>query len=151
MNPKRDTRDRIYLYASNIAINEGKQQPVHFIPGEDLHLTDADGKELMVRIVEIVGRAALVEYRPYSQRRWKMTVKELAELLGKYPDDLRVVVNGYEDGYDGLSAERISVIKIQLDTQIHDWEDQHSDFCGSEKEISDDAEILEALVFRRRS
>ena len=26
-----------------------------------------------------------------------MTVKKLAELLGKYPDDLRVVVNGYED------------------------------------------------------
>jgi hypothetical protein len=80
-----------------------------------------------------------------------MTVKELVELLGKYPDDLRVVVNGYEDDYDDLSPERISVIKIQLDTQIYDWEGQHSDFYGSEKEISDDAEIVEALVFRRRS
>ena len=80
-----------------------------------------------------------------------MTVKELAELLGKYPDNLRVVVNGYEDGYDDLSPERISVIKIQLDTQIHDWEGQHSDFYGSDKEISGDAEIVEALVFRRRS
>ena len=80
-----------------------------------------------------------------------MTVKELAELLRKYPEDLRVVVNGYEDGYDDLSPERISVIKIQLDTQIHDWEGQHSDFYGSEKETTDDAEIVEALVFRRRS
>ena len=80
-----------------------------------------------------------------------MTVKELVELLGKYPDDLRVVVNGYEEGYDDLAAERISVVKIQLDTQIYDWEGQHSDFYGSEKEISDDAEIVEALVFRRRS
>ena len=80
-----------------------------------------------------------------------MTVKELAELLGKYPDDLRVVVNGYEDGYDDLSLEQISVIKIQLDTQIHDWEGQHSDFYGSEEEITDDAKIVEALVFRRRS
>ena len=26
-----------------------------------------------------------------------MTVKKLAELLGKYPDDLRVVVNSYEN------------------------------------------------------
>ena len=26
-----------------------------------------------------------------------MTVKELVGLLGKYPSDLRVVVNGYED------------------------------------------------------
>ena len=80
-----------------------------------------------------------------------MTVKELAELLRKYPDDLQVVVNGYEDGYDDLSLERISVIKIQLNTQNHDWEGQHSDFYGSEKEISDDAEVVEALVFRRRS
>ena len=36
-----------------------------------------------------------------------MTVKELAELLEKYPDDLRVVVNGYEDGYD--ANERLEV------------------------------------------
>ena len=79
-----------------------------------------------------------------------MTVKELVELLGKYPDDLRVVINGYEEGYDDLSPERISVVKIQLDTQIHDWEGQHSDFYGSEKEITDDVEIVEALVFRRR-
>ena len=67
LNPKRDTRDRTYLYASNIAINEGKQQPVHFLPGEDLHLTDANGRELVVHIVTIIGRAALVEYRPYSK------------------------------------------------------------------------------------
>lgn len=69
LNPIRDTLDRTYLYASNIAINEGKQQPVHFILGEDLHLTDADGRELMVRIVEIVGRSVLVEYRPYSNKK----------------------------------------------------------------------------------
>ena len=67
LNPKRDTLDRTYLYASNIAINEGKQQPVSFMPGEDLHLTDAEGKELNVRIVAILGRSALLEYRPYSQ------------------------------------------------------------------------------------
>ena len=79
-----------------------------------------------------------------------MTVKELVELLGKYPNDLRVVVNGYEDGFDDLSPERISVIKIQLDTQIYDWEGQHNDFYGSEKETTDDAKIVEALVFRRQ-
>ena len=71
LNPIRDTHDRTYLYASNIAINEGKQQPVHFIPGEDLRLTDANGKELVVHIVEIVGRSALVEYQPYSKGNGK--------------------------------------------------------------------------------
>lgn len=36
-----------------------------------------------------------------------MTVKELMEFLEKYPDDLRVVVNDYEDGYDDISPNRI--------------------------------------------
>ncbi len=66
VNPIRDTADRTYLYASNIAVNEGRQQPVHFLPGEELRLADADGNELRVRIVEIVGRSALVEYRAVS-------------------------------------------------------------------------------------
>lgn len=67
LNPIRDTYDRTYLYASNIAINEGRQQPVHFVPGEDLRLTDAEGRELLVRIVDIVGRSALMEYCPYRK------------------------------------------------------------------------------------
>ena len=64
LNPKRDTHDKTYLYASNIAINQGRQQPVHFLLGEELRLTDANGQEMFVRIVDIVGRSALVEYRP---------------------------------------------------------------------------------------
>ena len=67
LNPIRDSRDRTYLYASNITINEGQQQPVNFILGEDLYLTDADGRELMIRIVAIVGRSVLIEYRPYTK------------------------------------------------------------------------------------
>ena len=67
LNPIRDTHDRTYLYASNIAINEGKQQPVTFIPGEDLRLTDADGRELRVCIVAIIGGSALVQYRAYTK------------------------------------------------------------------------------------
>ncbi|MDE2790377.1 MAG: hypothetical protein OXI81_08135, partial [Paracoccaceae bacterium] len=62
LNPLRDPHDRTYLYASNIAIDEGRQQPVQFVPGEALQLTDAEGTELRVRIVEIIGRSALVEY-----------------------------------------------------------------------------------------
>ena len=63
LNPIRDDLDRTYLYATNIAIDQGKQQPVHFALGEDLRLTDADGREAMVRIVDVVGRSALLEYR----------------------------------------------------------------------------------------
>ena len=63
LNPIRDALDRTYLYASSIAIGQGRPQPVHFVPGEELRLTDSDGAELLVRIVDVVGRSALVEYR----------------------------------------------------------------------------------------
>ena len=39
-----------------------------------------------------------------------MTVEELIQLLETYPPDLRVVVNGYEEGYDDLSPEQVSVV-----------------------------------------
>ena len=64
LNPVRDERDRTYLYASNIAINQGQPQPVHFLLGETVRLTDADGRERLARIVDVVGRASLIEYRP---------------------------------------------------------------------------------------
>ncbi len=33
-----------------------------------------------------------------------MTVEELIKALEKYPSDTRVVVQGYEDGFDDVSA-----------------------------------------------
>lgn len=63
LNPILDTLDRTYLYASNVAIEGGKQQPVHFVLGQELLLTDADGREKVVKIVEILGRSSILEYR----------------------------------------------------------------------------------------
>ena len=65
VRPKRDAYDRTYLFTSNMIIDQGRRQPVYFLLGEELRLTDANGREMMVRIVDIVGRAALVEYRPF--------------------------------------------------------------------------------------
>lgn len=62
LNPIRDALDRTYLYASDLSIDRGRLQPVQFIPGETLQLTDSDGIECHVRIVEIVGRSALLEH-----------------------------------------------------------------------------------------
>ena len=56
-----------------------------------------------------------------------MTVYELIQLLRKHPADLRVVVDGYEDGYDDLSPEQLAVVKIALSTGKHRWEGQHGD------------------------
>ena len=65
LNPILDTSGRTYLYASNIAINGGRQQPVRFVPGEEvLRLTDANGHELLVRVAAITGRSSLLEYCP---------------------------------------------------------------------------------------
>lgn len=64
LSPIRDTSDRTYLYADNIAIEEGRQQPVPFRTGKPIRLTDAHGAECSVTIVDIVGQSSLIEYRP---------------------------------------------------------------------------------------
>ena len=64
INPKLDKQERTYLYATNIAVNGGEQQPVHFKFEQELRLTDANGRELIVRIIKIIGRSVLLEYEP---------------------------------------------------------------------------------------
>ena len=66
LNPKLDTIDRTYLYADNIAINEGQQQPVPFLLGKPLRLTDAYGVEMSVTILDIQGNSSLVEYKHFE-------------------------------------------------------------------------------------
>ena len=62
LNPILDNRDRMYLYATNIAIDEGRQHPVHFRLNESLRLTDVNGIECAVRVVEMIGNSSLLEY-----------------------------------------------------------------------------------------
>ena len=76
-----------------------------------------------------------------------MTAQELIQLLAQYPPDLRVVVNGYEDGYDDLSPERIVPVKIVLNTGQHRWEGKHGDPDGP----AEGADMVEALILRRES
>ena len=66
LNPIRDTSDRTYLYADNIAIEEGRQQPVPFWFGKPMRLTDAFGSELSVTIIDIIGRSSLVQYCSFA-------------------------------------------------------------------------------------
>ena len=76
-----------------------------------------------------------------------MTIEELIQLLAQYPPDLRVVVNGYEDGYDDLSPEQLSVVSIGLNVGKHPWEGRH----GDPDTQSCDAEVVVALLLRRKS
>ncbi len=68
LEPVLDKHAGTYLYAENIAINGGMQQPVHFDLGEELQLADAEGNVVQVRIVDILGRSALIEYRALNER-----------------------------------------------------------------------------------
>lgn len=93
-----------------------------------------------------------------------MTVSELIRLLGAYPGDMRVVVNGYEEGYDDVSAERVCVTRIWLNGGIHEWQGKHleplSPADGKSKNRNafgepdrkmDEKDVEEALVIRRGS
>ena len=68
LNPILDDLDRMYLYATNIAIDEGKQQPVHFKLNQRLRLTDSNGHEWIVRFIEMIGKSALLEYEPRANQ-----------------------------------------------------------------------------------
>ena len=52
----------MYLYATNVAIDNGRQQPVRFKLGGAMRLTDVHGVEWMVRIVEMIGNSSVLEY-----------------------------------------------------------------------------------------
>ena len=80
-----------------------------------------------------------------------MTVSELISLLRNYPADLRVVVDGYEDGFDDLSPEQLSVVNVCLDTGKDEWVGDHIEarFLATEPDTT--AEVVEALVLRRTS
>ncbi len=62
LNPILDPLGRTYMYADNVAIDQGVRQPAPFQFGLPIHLADADGKNAVARIVHMVGRAALVEF-----------------------------------------------------------------------------------------
>ncbi len=75
-----------------------------------------------------------------------MTVNELVQLLAAYPPDLRVVANGYEEGYDDLDAHRVCVREIRLDAGEKWWEGRHRD---SEDTRTEGSGAVNALVLHR--
>ncbi len=62
LNPILDSINRMYLYATNISINNGKLQPVDFSLGEELNLEDCMGVYKKVSILEMKGNTALLQF-----------------------------------------------------------------------------------------
>ena len=80
-----------------------------------------------------------------------MTVQDLIRILRTYPADMRVVVNGYEDGFDDVSPEGIAVVKVQLNRGTKDWQGSHLKPATQSDEVPADEDIVDALAFLRES
>jgi len=62
LNPILDSSLRKYIYAENIAINGGVQQPVRFEVDVPFELEDSNGIVMQVRVIHIQGRISLLQY-----------------------------------------------------------------------------------------
>ena len=63
LNPLLDTLDRTYLYAENVAINDGLPQPVRFALNEPVRLTDALGAGATLWFREMADASCVFDYR----------------------------------------------------------------------------------------
>lgn len=63
MSPIHDSFDRLYVYTKNIAVDEGKLQPVYFEVDTPMHFEDPDGQQRFVTFRAVVANCFLVEYR----------------------------------------------------------------------------------------
>lgn len=62
LNPILDTIGRHYLYAENIAIDNGKPQPSTFNINEPIELEDANGVVVYATVKHIASQVALIQY-----------------------------------------------------------------------------------------
>ena len=62
LNPILDTSNRTYIYADNIAIDGGKNQPATFKVGDPFELEDNNGMIMQVRVLHIQGQTSLLQY-----------------------------------------------------------------------------------------
>lgn len=62
LSPIIDTSNRTYLYADNIAIDGGKNQPANFNVNVPLVLEDADGTVVYATVKHIAHRISLIQY-----------------------------------------------------------------------------------------
>lgn len=63
LNPILDDLDRTYLYANNVAVNDGVQQPVYFALNEPVRLTDSLGGKATLWFREMMGSSCVFDYR----------------------------------------------------------------------------------------
>lgn len=80
-----------------------------------------------------------------------MKVGDLIKLLQEYPSDLRVVVDGYETGYDDLAPQQVSVEKICLNVKKNDWDGSHENPLNIIGGAPKGAQVVDAVILHRTS
>jgi len=76
-------------------------------------------------------------------KRDNTTVKELIQILEKFPEDLPVLVDGYESGYEHFYTPRIQKLKYEPQNIYYDGEYQLID---NEAEQHIEAVILQRIL-----
>jgi hypothetical protein len=69
LNPILDTSNRMYLYADNIAINGGENQPATFEIGKPLTLEDRKGVSMVVVFLRIKGDSSLLQFKKIEESK----------------------------------------------------------------------------------
>ncbi len=62
LNPIKDSSNRTYIYADNIAINGGQIQPVDFVMNTPFALEDSHGNRFSVSVMAIDSSSSTIEY-----------------------------------------------------------------------------------------
>ena len=76
-----------------------------------------------------------------------MTVSELIQLLAQHPSDLRVMVQGYEEGYDDLEAGRVVAGEARLNVNSAWYYGRHDRALTGDDQTG--GETVHALFLRR--
>ena len=76
-----------------------------------------------------------------------MTTEELIQLLAQHPPDLRVMVQGYEDGYDDLEADCVVAGEASLNVNSVWYYGRHEQALTRDEQTG--SETVHALFLRR--
>lgn len=76
-----------------------------------------------------------------NSKKFHFTVNELIDILKKMPQDLPVLVSGYESGFENFFHPRIANVKHEPENMYYDGEFQEAP--------KDDTEKFEAVVLTR--
>ena len=80
-----------------------------------------------------------------------MTVKELREFLKKYPPNIRVVISGYEGGWDDVNPESISKKEVLLNCGKQTYYGKHEELFFVKKEDIAKGKTAKVVAIARSS